>query len=117
MSIIFVLLNRRFIGGHEMKNGLGLRSYAIVYLIFLYAPIIILPMFAFNDSKVVSFPLKGFTTKWFAEMWADPNLHDGAVEQPDHRAVDRDHLDRAGHLRRPRLGALQVSGQDRRSWG
>jgi len=59
-----------------MKKALGLRSYAIFYLIFLYAPIIILPMFAFNDSKVVSFPLTGFTTKWFGEMWADQNLHE-----------------------------------------
>ncbi|MEZ5797234.1 MAG: ABC transporter permease [Paracoccaceae bacterium] len=59
-----------------MKQGMGLRAYAILYLIFLYGPIIILPMFAFNDSKVVSFPLTGFTTQWFAEMWADQNLRE-----------------------------------------
>lgn len=52
----------------------GLRSYAFLYLIFLYAPILILPVFAFNDSKIVAFPLSGFTTSWFGEMWADPNL-------------------------------------------
>lgn len=51
-----------------------LRIYALLYLLVLYSPIIILPIFAFNDNTVVSFPLKGFTTKWFAEMWADPNL-------------------------------------------
>jgi spermidine/putrescine transport system permease protein len=51
-----------------------LNTYAVIYLLFLYGPIIILPMFAFNDSQVVSFPLSGFTTKWFGEMWADPNL-------------------------------------------
>lgn len=52
----------------------GLRVYTICYLIFLYAPIILLPMFAFNDSKVIAFPLKGFTTDWFVEMWGNPNL-------------------------------------------
>ena len=52
----------------------GLRAYAIGYLIFLYAPIVLLPLFAFNDSKIISFPLTGFTTKWFAEMWADAQL-------------------------------------------
>ena len=57
-----------------MKDAPILRSYAVLYLIFLYGPIIILPMFAFNDNTIVSFPLKGFTTKWFAEMWSDPNL-------------------------------------------
>ncbi|MFZ1469494.1 MAG: ABC transporter permease [Paracoccaceae bacterium] len=59
-----------------MKKGQGLRGYAILYLLFLYGPIIILPMFAFNDSKVVSFPLSGFTTQWFGEMWADQNLRE-----------------------------------------
>ncbi len=53
----------------------GLRAYAIAYLLFLYAPIILLPIFAFNDSKVVAFPLSGFTTEWFGQMWADTQLH------------------------------------------
>jgi spermidine/putrescine transport system permease protein len=52
----------------------GLRIYAVAYLIFLYAPIVLLPIFAFNDSKVISFPLSGFTTKWFGEMWEDAQL-------------------------------------------
>lgn len=57
-----------------MKKGSGLTVYAVLYLIFLYAPIAILPVFAFNNSQVVAFPLKGFTTQWFGEMWADANL-------------------------------------------
>jgi spermidine/putrescine transport system permease protein len=52
-----------------------LRIYAILYLMFLYAPIILLPVFAFNDSKIVAFPLKGFTTEWFGQMWDDTQLH------------------------------------------
>ena len=46
----------------------GLRLYAILYLAFLYAPIALLPLFAFNDSTIIAFPLKGFTTKWFAVL-------------------------------------------------
>ncbi len=49
-------------------NQNGLRSYTIIYLIFLYAPIILLPIFAFNDGTIIAFPLKGFTTKWFEQM-------------------------------------------------
>lgn len=56
-----------------------LRIYAIAYLIFLYAPIILLPMFAFNDAKVIAFPLTGFTTKWFGELATSTALH-GAVK-------------------------------------
>lgn len=52
----------------------GLRAYAIGYLIFLYAPIVLLPIFAFNNSKIIAFPLSGFTTHWFAEMWSDSQL-------------------------------------------
>lgn len=57
-----------------MKAG-WFRGYALVYLIFLYAPIILLPIFAFNDSAVVAFPLAGFTTKWFDGLWNNPPLH------------------------------------------
>jgi spermidine/putrescine transport system permease protein len=52
----------------------GLRAYAILYLVFLYAPIALLPLFAFNDAVVIAFPLNGFTTKWFVTMWQDPQL-------------------------------------------
>ncbi len=52
----------------------GSGSTPIGYLIFLYAPIILLPMFAFNDGTIIAFPLSGFTTKWFGEMLADPTL-------------------------------------------
>ncbi len=54
----------------------ALRTYTIAYLLFLYAPIVLLPLFAFNDSKVIAFPLQGFTTIWFKTMWADQNLWD-----------------------------------------
>ncbi|MFN4130905.1 MAG: ABC transporter permease, partial [Paracoccaceae bacterium] len=56
------------------RNAAGLRAYAIGYLIFLYAPIALLPIFAFNDSRIIAFPLSGFTTSWFADMWADRQL-------------------------------------------
>ena len=52
----------------------GLKIYTICYLIFLYAPILLLPLFAFNNSKVIAFPLSGFTTQWFVQMWNDESL-------------------------------------------
>ncbi|OJY27134.1 MAG: spermidine/putrescine ABC transporter [Rhodobacterales bacterium 65-51] len=57
-----------------MRKNPSLRIYALAYLAFLYAPIMLLPLFAFNDSRVIAFPLQGFTTNWFAEMWADKTL-------------------------------------------
>jgi spermidine/putrescine transport system permease protein len=58
------------------SNGNGLRTYAILYLAFLYAPIFLLPLFAFNDGTIIAFPLKGFSTKWFEAMWAEGPLMD-----------------------------------------
>jgi spermidine/putrescine transport system permease protein len=60
------------------SNGNGLRFYAIFYLLFLYAPILLLPVFAFNDGTIIAFPLKGFTVKWFQALAARDQLQ-GAV--------------------------------------
>lgn len=54
----------------------SLRTYAILYLIFLYAPIALLPIFAFNDATIIAFPLSGFTTQWFTELPQIPALID-----------------------------------------
>ena len=51
-----------------------LRIYTIGYLLFLYCPILILPIFAFNDSTAVAFPLQGFTTEWFQNVFHDAVL-------------------------------------------
>jgi spermidine/putrescine transport system permease protein len=61
-----------------MKKAPILNAYAVFYLLFLYAPILLLPIFAFNDSRVVAFPLQGFTLQWFREMLADQNLRNAA---------------------------------------
>jgi len=60
--------------------------YAVAYMIFLYAPVILLPLFAFNDGTVVAFPLTGFTTKWFGLLWSTEALH-GAVRNSAFVAV------------------------------
>ncbi|WP_284162869.1 ABC transporter permease [Frigidibacter sp. SD6-1] len=61
------------------SQGNGLRLYAILYLAFLYAPIFLLPIFSFNDGTIIAFPLKGFTTKWFALMAEKGQLHQAVI--------------------------------------
>ncbi|SHK38181.1 spermidine/putrescine transport system permease protein [Shimia gijangensis] len=46
-----------------------LQVYAIIFLIVLYTPVLFLPLFSFNDSIYVRFPLKGFTIQWYFELW------------------------------------------------
>jgi spermidine/putrescine transport system permease protein len=45
--------------------------YALAYLGFLYLPVLVLPIFSFNDSQFIAFPLTGFTTRWYAGLSAD----------------------------------------------
>ncbi|MCB1340941.1 MAG: ABC transporter permease, partial [Pseudooceanicola sp.] len=60
-------------------KGRGLAVYAVLYMIFLYAPVVLLPLFAFNDATIIAFPLAGFTTEWFRVLWETDALHQ-AVE-------------------------------------
>lgn len=50
------------------RSGLyrwGFRSYVIFYFFFLFAPILVTCVLAFNDSMFPSLPWKGFTLDWF----------------------------------------------------
>jgi spermidine/putrescine transport system permease protein len=59
--------------------GSGLALFAFAYLIFLYGPVLFLPVFSFNDSIFVTFPLKGFTTKWYEQAFADEDMINALV--------------------------------------
>ena len=62
-----------------MTGRRPLAVYAVVYMAFLYAPIVLLPIFAFNDSTVIAFPLDGATTRWFTELTTEPALRGALV--------------------------------------
>jgi spermidine/putrescine transport system permease protein len=51
-----------------------LASYAYLYLAFLYLPVLFLPLFSFNNSVFVTFPLTGFTLKWYEQMFANQEM-------------------------------------------
>jgi len=53
-----------------MKNR-ALSLYAFAYLAFLYVPVLVLPVFSFNDSRFIAFPLSGFTTRWYQGLADD----------------------------------------------
>jgi spermidine/putrescine transport system permease protein len=62
------------------RNGARLlRAFFALVVVFLYAPIVILLIFSFNDSAVPSFPLSGFTLHWYHQFLTNPDLK-GALE-------------------------------------
>jgi len=57
------------------RNGRRvLRTFFVLLLLFLYAPIVVLLIFSFNDSELPSFPLSGFTLKWYHQFLTNPDL-------------------------------------------
>ena len=53
----------------------GLLIYAAMYLTFIYLPVLFLPLFSFNSSTYITFPLKNFTLKWYDKMINSPDMH------------------------------------------
>lgn len=51
-----------------------LRFATVLVVAFLYLPLIILAIYAFNPSRLQAWPPTGFTLHWFAEAAANPSV-------------------------------------------
>jgi putative spermidine/putrescine transport system permease protein len=60
--------------GRGTRIALGV--WVALVLVFLYVPIAVICLYAFNASNVQSWPIAGLTTKWFS-----PALHNGDMQQ------------------------------------
>ena len=61
-----------------MRRGLFLPIVATLGFVFLYAPIISLIVFSFNDSRLVTV-WGGFSTKWYGELFTNPQVLDAGL--------------------------------------
>jgi putative spermidine/putrescine transport system permease protein len=59
-----------------MWTRLVLRIWVALVLAFLFVPILIIMLYAFNTSTIQSWPIPGFTFKWFPETWNDPEVRE-----------------------------------------
>ncbi|PZQ99884.1 MAG: spermidine/putrescine ABC transporter [Cereibacter sphaeroides] len=58
-----------------MKPRLDLLPvYAVLFMVFLYGPMLLMPLFSFNDATFATFPLKGFTTRHYVDMAANTSM-------------------------------------------
>ena len=53
---------------------IGLWAWAAVVVAFLWVPIGIMALYAFNSSNVQSWPIPGLTTKWISQAWHDEQV-------------------------------------------
>jgi spermidine/putrescine transport system permease protein len=60
-----------FVGGFQK---VVLSAYFWLFIAFLLAPLVVLVIFAFNDSTTPTLPLSGFTTDWFSEAFTNGQL-------------------------------------------
>ena len=50
--------------------------------LILFGPIVLLAVFSFNDSSVISLPWEGFTTKWYdCLLYTSPSPRDGLLSR------------------------------------
>ena len=59
------------------RLSLGLRLAMMAGFLFLYAPIVLLVIFSFNESDLVTV-WAGFSTKWYVQLWQNQGLMDAA---------------------------------------
>jgi putative spermidine/putrescine transport system permease protein len=58
--------------GRSTKLVLG--AWVALVLVFLYVPIAVICLYAFNDSNVQSWPISAYTTKWFSPAIHNPDM-------------------------------------------
>ena len=55
---------------------LGLGAWTVLVVLFLWVPLAIILVYAFNSSNIQSWPIPGFTLHWFEVAWNDSEARD-----------------------------------------
>jgi putative spermidine/putrescine transport system permease protein len=64
-------------GGRLGRAGLALWALGVV--LFLWLPLGIILVYAFNTSNIQSWPIPGFTLRWFRVAWNDQEARDALL--------------------------------------
>ena len=60
-------------------SRIGLRTWAVLVVLFLYVPIGLIILYAFNRSRIQSWPIQHFSLSWFTVAWHDPDVREALV--------------------------------------
>jgi putative spermidine/putrescine transport system permease protein len=58
------------------STRIGLRIFTVAVMVFLFFPLILIVVYAFNASNVQSWPIPGLSTKWFSTTFHDSDMRD-----------------------------------------
>jgi putative spermidine/putrescine transport system permease protein len=53
---------------------IGLALWTVLVVVFLWVPLVIIALYAFNASPIQSWPITDWSTHWFSVAWHDPFL-------------------------------------------
>ena len=54
----------------------GLRLLTLLVYIFMFAPILVVVLLAFNSARTGSFPMEGFSLQWFGKLFENDSIID-----------------------------------------
>lgn len=57
-----------------MRAWTLIRFYTVFVYIFMFAPIAVVLILAFNKAEFASFPMTGFSLRWFERLFNDPTI-------------------------------------------
>jgi len=60
----------------QRTTRLALVTWSTLVVLFLWLPLLLIIVYAFNKSNVQSWPIPGFTTKWFRVAWHTQEIRD-----------------------------------------
>src|SRR5438067_4592679 len=55
------------------RTRVALRAWTLIVVLFLWIPLVLMAIYAFNKSVVQSWPIPGWTTHWFSVAWHNPD--------------------------------------------
>jgi putative spermidine/putrescine transport system permease protein len=56
-----------------------LRAGTALTLVFVYLPIVVIALYAFNESRIQAWPIKGVTLEWFDRALHNPGVRDALM--------------------------------------
>ena len=63
----------------QTSTKLGLRAWTALVVLFLYLPLAVIALYAFNRSTTQAWPISHFSTRWFSVAWNDREVQDAFV--------------------------------------
>ncbi|MFY9579968.1 MAG: ABC transporter permease [Gaiellaceae bacterium] len=58
---------------------ISLSVWALLVILFLWIPLVLICVYAFNSSNIQSWPIAGFSTKWFHAAWHNTDARDALI--------------------------------------